>query len=127
LERLAALAPFPAGLFFNVNLPGSQRAVRGVRLTRHGLSGFREFYRPSAPPPGSELTGACYYEVDGEMTVNDPDDWTDAAALAAGYVSVTPMLLDLSAEPLRRREAAPAAALAALLDQLAGYFEYMGR
>jgi len=86
LERLAALAPFPAGLFFNVNLPGSQKAVRGVRLTRHGLSGFREFYKPSAPPPGSELTGATYYEVDGEMTVNDPDDWTDAAALAAGYV-----------------------------------------
>jgi len=37
------------------------------------------------------------------------------------------MLVELSAEPLRRREAAPAAALAALLDKLAGYFEYMGR
>ena len=121
LERLAALAPFSPGLFFNVNLPGSQAAPHGIRLTRHGRSGFREFYRPCAPPPGSELTGACYYKVDGEMTVNDPDDWTDAAALAAGYMSVTPMFLDLTPEPLRGRTPDQAAAVGGLLEELSNW------
>jgi len=118
LERLAALAPFPAGLLFNVNLPASGRPVRGTRLTRHGLSGFREYYRPDPSPDGALPPGARSYRVDGDMVVEDPDDWTDAAALAAGHISVTPMLLDLTAEPLRRRERAQASAIAAALSAL---------
>jgi len=123
LERLAALAPFPPGAFFNVNLPKSALPEpRGIRLTRHGLSGFREWYEPVLAPQAH----ACqepyeYFEVDGAMTVRDPDEWTDAAALAAGYISVTPMFLDLTVEPLRRRESAQAEAFAKLLDRLADW------
>lgn len=118
LAVLAGLVPFPPGLFFNVNLSGSQKPARGVRLTRHGLSGFREYYRPCPCPPAQPPAGACFYNVDGQMEVHDPDDWTDAAALAAGYVSVTPMFLDLTVEPLRRREPGQAGAIAALLARL---------
>ena len=121
LERLAALVPFPTGLFFNVNLPGSQRAVRGIRLTRHGASGFREFYRPCPCPEGAAPADACFYRVDGEMVVDDPDGHVDAAALAAGYVSVTPMFLDLTPEPLRRRTPEQAAAVGELLEELSNW------
>jgi 5'-nucleotidase len=136
LERLAGLAPFPAGLFFNVNLPASGRPVRGIRLTRHGLSGFREFYRPCACPAGGSTSsppealsaskgqvpdGACFYSVDGNMEIGDPDEWTDAAALAAGYISVTPMMLDLTAEPCRRREPEQAGRIAEVLAKLADW------
>ncbi|HOX05684.1 MAG TPA: 5'/3'-nucleotidase SurE [Planctomycetota bacterium] len=133
LERLAALAPWTPGLLFNVNLPASGRPVRGIRLTRHGRSGFREFYRSCACPEGDSTSsspealslskggapdGACFYSVDGNMEIHDPDDWTDAAALAAGHVSVTPMFLDLTVEPLRRREPEQAGAVAATLARL---------
>ena len=118
LERLAALAPWAPGLLFNVNLPASRKPVRGIRLTRHGRSGFREYYRPIPCPEGEAPADACFYRVDGDMEIGDPDEWTDAAALAAGYISVTPMFLDLTAEPLRRREPGQAEALAATLARL---------
>jgi 5'-nucleotidase len=118
LERLVTLTAIPPGLFFNVNLPSSARPARGIRLTSHGRSGFREFYRPGPCPPGQAPDGACFYRVDGVMEVHDPDEWTDAAALAAGFISVTPMFLDLTAEPLRRREPGQAEALAAVIARL---------
>lgn len=121
LERLAGLMPFPPGLLFNVNLPASQKEVRGLRLTRHGRSGFREFYRPHPPPAGREAAGDAYYQVYGQMRTDDPDDWTDAAALAAGFISVTPMFLDLTAEPLRARQPRERTALESLIAGLADW------
>lgn len=122
LGRLASLLPFPPGIFFNVNLPrGELGEPLGVRLTRHGASGFREFYRPCPPPGGAAGSGVSCFLVDGEMTVRDPDDWTDAAALAAGHISVTPMLLDLTADGLRSRPAAQSAEVAAHLARLADW------
>jgi 5'-nucleotidase len=118
LERLAALVPFPAGVLFNVNLPAVGRAARGVRLTRHGMSGFREFYRQEGPagPDGSRR-----WQVDGDFRAADPDETWDASALAAGYVSVTPMLLDLTADPYRRPAPERDRTVRALLDKLADW------
>jgi 5'-nucleotidase len=118
LERLAGLLPFPAGVFFNVNLPATGRPVRGVRLTRHGMSGFREFYRP-AGTPGPE--GTRSWQVDGDFLVNDPDGSFDAAALSAGYVSVTPLQLDLTVDSWRRPAPARRKDIELLLAALADW------
>jgi 5'-nucleotidase len=115
LERLAALTPFPPGLFFNVNLPRSRTEPAGVRLTRHGMSGFREYYVPSeAGGPGS-------WEVRGDFLVHDPDDNYDAAALAAGFISVTPMLLDLTVDSYRAPTAERSEGHRVLLEKLADW------
>ena len=118
LERLASLLPFPPGVFFNVNLPASGVEPRGVRLTRHGLSGFREFYRTEGGPGPDGLQN---YRVDGDFHVKDPDDSYDAAALKAGYISVTPMCLDLTVDPLRAPGGERTAALDALLEKLSDW------
>lgn len=121
LERLASLAPFPKGMFFNVNLPCSQKPVRGIRLTRQGLSGFREYYRPCQCTGVVAPHGACFYRVDGDMIIDDPDDITDATALAAGYISVTPLYLDLTVEPFRRRVPEQAGLIAETISRLADW------
>jgi 5'-nucleotidase len=118
LERLADLTPFPPGTFFNVNLPASGVRPRGVRLTRHGRSGFRERYRQAGEV---EADGARRWEIRGDFLVEDPDQNYDAAALAAGWISVTPMFLDLTAGPWRAPPPERRTALEALLGKLAGW------
>ncbi len=118
LERLAALVPFAPGTFFNVNVPASEVKPRGVRLTRHGRSGFREYYKLKGDP-GS--TGICYWEVEGDFHVNDPDETYDAAALAAGYISATPMFLDLTVDAYRDPPSGRSAGLQALLEKLSDW------
>mgnify|MGYP001021884660 CR=1 FL=1 len=118
IEALAALVPFPKGLFFNVNLPASRKPVLGIRLTRQGLSGFREYYRPCPCPEGEARPDACFYRVSGDMVIDDPDEITDAAALAAGWISVTPMFLDLTVEPFRRRMPEQAGLIAETISRL---------
>jgi 5'-nucleotidase len=118
IERLAGLIPFPPGVFFNVNLPVTGRTPRGVRLTRHGLSGFREYYRPcgEAGPDGSRC-----WEVRGDFHASDPDESWDAPALSAGFISVCPMVLDLTVDGLRRPEARGGAELQRLLEKLSDW------
>jgi len=115
LERLAQVAPFPPGTLFNVNLPAAEVNPRGIRLTRHGRSGFREYYRPRGEPDAS---GACYWEVQGDFRVHDPDEGYDAAALAGGWISVTPMFLDLTADSYREPPEGRTEGLEALLEKL---------
>lgn len=118
LKRLAALTPFPPGLLFNVNLPHCDEKPRGIRVTRHGRSGFREYYKPKGDP-GAD--GICYWEIQGDFHVNDPDETYDAAALAAGFISVTPMFLDLTADGLRQPPAERVTALRELLEKLSDW------
>jgi 5'-nucleotidase len=121
LERLAALLPFPPGAFFNVNLPASDSPARGVRLTRHGRSGFREYYTPAGADGADAADGVRRWQVEGDFQVGDPDETYDAAALAAGFISVTPMELDLTVDPLRAAPPGRAAGVEALLEKLADW------
>jgi len=89
--RRAERPPLPLCLI-NVNVPNRpERELRGLRLTRQGLSGFAEFYRPAQQ--------AGDWEIDGAMQLREESPEYDAIALAQGYVSVTPLGLDLTARP----------------------------
>jgi 5'-nucleotidase len=89
----AARRGLPPWHVLNVNLPDRPPArIRGARLTRQGVSGFREWFREE--PRGQ---GARRFSIEGEMRLREPDGLTDAEALAEGYVSVTPLALDLTA------------------------------
>ena len=55
-----------------------------------------------------EAGGKRSFMIDGEMKLREPDGTTDAEALAAGYVSVTPIALDLTARGLVPGGASPA-------------------
>jgi 5'-nucleotidase len=94
------LGPEPLAPLLNVNLPAGQ--VHGVRLTVQGLSGYRSEVIEKLDPRGNR-----YYWIGGAHAHEDevrPE--ADIAALRAGYVSVTPLTLDLTDHAAYRRLAA---------------------
>ncbi len=85
----------PAWHALNVNVPDRPLAeIRGVKLTRQGVSGFEERYIEEPPEEHSRLRR---FRIEGDMRLRETDGTTDAEALAEGYVSVTPISLDLTA------------------------------
>lgn len=92
IEHLTSLPNFPAETLFNVNLPPlSADAVKGVRLTRLGRRVYSQSVAPMKDPWGRQI----YWIGGGEITwTGEPD--SDFRAIEDGYVSVTPLHLDLT-------------------------------
>ncbi len=83
----------PPYTVLNVNVPGlKENEIKGVRITRQGLRVYRDELVTRLDP-----RGAPYYWIGGEAPVGVRDEGTDIAALAEGYISVTPLQLDLTA------------------------------
>ncbi|GAB4502508.1 MAG: 5'/3'-nucleotidase SurE [Anaerolineales bacterium] len=83
----------PAGTLLNVNvpyLPASQ--IRGLMVTRQGLRVYRDELDRRVDPRGKP-----YYWIGGEVPSGVEEAGTDFGALKAGYVSITPLQLDLTA------------------------------
>ena len=82
----------PDDLLLNVNVPYlRQEQLKGIRVTRQGLRVYRDRLDRRLDPRGRP-----YYWIGGEHPTGVPDDGTDFGALAEGYVSVTPLQLDLT-------------------------------
>jgi 5'-nucleotidase len=92
LRHLLTLPSFPKDTLFNVNLPPlSPSAVKGVRLTRLGRRVYSNSLTPMTDPWGRKIfwIGGGSAEWSGE-----PD--SDFQAIRDGYISVTPLHLDLT-------------------------------
>jgi 5'-nucleotidase len=91
LSHITALS-FPADTLLNVNLPPRQGDdVKGIRLTRLGRRVFSQSVTPMRDPWGREIfwIGAGKMEWHGEQD-------SDFRAIADGFISVTPLHLDLT-------------------------------
>jgi 5'-nucleotidase len=83
----------PPRTLLNVNVPNRPpEQVRGARLTRQGDSSFVDSLEERVDPRGQR-----YYWLAGSYQMTDTDPTTDALALEEGWVSVTPLGLDLTA------------------------------
>ena len=81
------------GMFLNVNVPPLEsHQIKGAALTHQGL-----FRHVDDLAPHAELAGHFAYVLDSpsEPTSEHPD--SDVARVQAGYVSITPLHLDLTA------------------------------
>ncbi len=87
--------PLGPGTFLNVNIPACTPS--GVRITRLGTKTYRDELVQGRDPKGRE-----YYWMAGEMLTEPPPDaeGTDVEAVLSGYVSITPLQLDLTAYAL---------------------------
>ncbi len=82
----------PANSFLNVNFPALPRdQVRGIQVTRLGRRIYRDVLICREDPKGRP-----YYWIGGEPPAGEPLPGTDIGALAAGYISVTPLNLDMT-------------------------------
>jgi 5'-nucleotidase len=91
LERFAA-APLPAPLLLNVNLPNrAEGAIRGMAVTRLGKRHPSEPVIRTTNPRGEPI-----YWIGAAGGAKDAGPGTDFQATAEGWVSVTPLQIDLT-------------------------------
>ena len=94
LRRLTA-APWPRNTLINVNFPDRPHdAVAGIEITRQGRRKLGDNLTERIDP-----RGVPYYWIGpmGDEGPNQPG--TDIAAVTAGAVSITPVILDLTNVP----------------------------
>jgi 5'-nucleotidase len=83
----------PHEILFNVNVPFlPEEQIRGIRLTWQGLRVYHSRLDKRSDPRGKP-----YYWIGGDMPTGVPEPGTDVGALAEGFISVTPLQLDLTA------------------------------
>lgn len=110
LEPLIGLEMAP-GTLLNINFPScAAAAVKGIRICRQG----RRDYGRAKMVKRQDPRGYSYYWLGLGPAQETPGHDTDLEAIAAGYVSVTPLQLDLTNEgalgSLRERFASDAGA-----------------
>jgi 5'-nucleotidase len=88
VASLLAEAELPPDLLFNVNFPA--RGALGVRFTRLGKRVYKQSVVENVDPRGRE-----YYWIAGTPEWQH-DEGTDHEAVREGWVSVTPLHLDLT-------------------------------
>ena len=102
IERLLSL-PWTPDVLINVNFPDlDSDAVQGVRVAVQGARKIGDTLMERTDPRGEP-----YLWIGALREDTNPGEGTDLAAVAAGYVSVTPVHLDMthhaSVAELRRR------------------------
>jgi 5'-nucleotidase len=83
----------PEGVFLNVNVPYLKESeLKGFMITRQGLRVYRDALDARTDPRGRP-----YYWIGGDFPTGIVEEGTDYGAIKAGYVSITPLQLDLTA------------------------------
>jgi len=91
VERLMADG-LPEGVVLNVNVPYlREEELKGYMITRQGLRVYRDALDQRLDPRGRP-----YYWIGGEAPTGVDEQGTDVGALLQGYVSITPLQLDLT-------------------------------
>lgn len=89
----------PPNTFLNVNVPPlPEDQLRGVALTRLGKRLYRDKLICRQDPRGRD-----YYWVGGEPPTGVIEDGTDIGAVANGFISVTPLNMDMTDYGLLKR------------------------
>jgi len=82
----------PKDTLLNVNVPNRLREeIAGVRFTRQGRRVYDGAIKETSDPWGRQ-----HYWIGGGTPLWDKGEDTDAQAILAGYVSITPLHLDLT-------------------------------
>ncbi|MEZ0395736.1 MAG: 5'/3'-nucleotidase SurE [Anaerolineales bacterium] len=83
----------PEGILLNVNVPYLPlEDIKGFQVTRQGLRVYRDALDARRDPRGRP-----YYWIGGDFPTGIAEAGTDYGAIQEGYVSITPLQLDLTA------------------------------
>lgn len=83
----------PKNMLLNVNVPHlPEEEITGIQVTRQGLRVYRDKLIERSDPQGRP-----YYWIGGQAPTGVNKAGTDFGALREGYVSLTPLELDLTA------------------------------
>lgn len=92
------------GTALNVNIPAVPAdRIRGVSITRQGVSRFKESFERRIDPRGN-----VYYWLSGEAPVEEEISDADSTALKANRITITPINYDLTChEEVKRLQSCP--------------------
>ena len=95
MRRLLRL-PWPEHTLFNINFPGvPPQQVKGFAVTSQGKRALTDNLTDGVDPRGRP-----YYWIGPARETGEAEPGTDVAAVADGYVSITPIYLDLTNIPV---------------------------
>ncbi len=93
LVRQIIKHPLPPNIFLNVNIPNiPEDKIKGYRFTRQGKRQYGDSIIEKVDPRGEK-----YYWIGGDILGDKPIKNSDIEAVREGYISVTPIQLDLTA------------------------------
>ncbi|MEX1071796.1 MAG: 5'/3'-nucleotidase SurE [Anaerolineales bacterium] len=96
IARRVAIGSLPRNTLLNVNVPYLPlEQIKGVRVTRLGLRVYRDKLVRRDDPQGNP-----YFWIGGEAPTGVPEEGTDVGALNEGFVSITPLQMDMTAYSL---------------------------
>jgi 5'-nucleotidase len=99
IARRVLAGGIPRNVLVNVNFPDVVAdAVKGTRVTRQGVRAFGGHIVERTDP-----RGGTYYWIAYAPGEHARDEESDITAVRGGYVSVTPLHLDLTHEATRRK------------------------
>jgi 5'-nucleotidase len=95
---LMAQEGLPKETILNVNVPfGPLSEMKGYRITRQGLRLYHDELVRRLDPRGQP-----YFWIGGDVPTGVDEPGTDYGTLAAGYVSITPLQLDLTSQKVHQ-------------------------
>lgn len=100
LEHLTA-APPVRPVLWNINIPAAApEDLRGCKITRLGRRHHQQSIVPARNPRGEQV-----YWIGAAGEAADCEEGTDFAECAAGFITVTPLQIDLTAYPQQHETA----------------------
>lgn len=94
VAEMVMVKGLPEGTFININVPYlSYESLKGYCITRQGIRLYHDVLVRRKDPRGKP-----YYWIGGPAPTGIPEKDTDYGGMKSGYVSVTPLKLDLTAE-----------------------------
>lgn len=77
----------------NINIPTANNMsdLKGVKITKLGVKKYKNNFQERKDPRGNS-----YYWLAGELIESDIDEDTDIFAVRSGYISITPIHINLS-------------------------------
>ncbi|TNF54862.1 5'/3'-nucleotidase SurE [bacterium] len=90
LARKVIKQGLPPDTFLNVNVPDCQK-IKGIELTRQGKRVYDNSIQEMSDPRGRK-----HYWIGGGIPLWESGEDTDFKAVRSGYISVTPVHLDLT-------------------------------
>jgi 5'-nucleotidase len=92
LTKLIAKNGLPTDTLLNVNVPNLPPSqIKGIAVTKQGRRRYGEIIVRKVDPRGK-----AYYWIGGKEPSWEPSEESDYAAVTAGFISVTPLHLDLT-------------------------------
>ena len=99
VARRVLAMDWPRNVLVNVNFPDVVTAsVKGIKVTRQGVRGFGGTIIERTDP-----RGGAYYWIGYSPGEHEVDEESDLFAVRHGWISVTPLHLDLTHEATRRK------------------------